>query len=260
MVELVPWGIGFFDAQFGGLPRGRAALITGRSGSGKTAAAIQFILQGLQNDERVVVVLSAGADEFKRAASQFNPHIEAEIARGHLRIFPMQEADGNSSDTLSLQTIPDLIASAGATRAVVDSVLPWVCPPPTDETESFLMGIASHFEQSGATTLLTMRKPASAASRELRRSIERGAPVSITLTVEGHNEKRIWEVGKYEGREAGRTVEFAIEPGIGLVRKASASEVAALRPGRDTKPAESLADVLLPPRRMPMPDLGESAG
>jgi len=43
-----PTGIaGFDDITGGGLPRGRSTLLVGRSGTGKTVLALQFLVHGL---------------------------------------------------------------------------------------------------------------------------------------------------------------------------------------------------------------------
>src|SRR5262245_27120417 len=54
-IEKLPTGIPGFDAiAMGGLPKGRATLITGTAGSGKTIFATQFLVEGIARGENVV--------------------------------------------------------------------------------------------------------------------------------------------------------------------------------------------------------------
>jgi len=54
-LEKLATGIPGFDAiAMGGLPRGRATLITGTAGSGKTIFATQFLVAGVEAGESVV--------------------------------------------------------------------------------------------------------------------------------------------------------------------------------------------------------------
>ena len=64
---LVATGIaGFDDVLAGGLPTNRIYLIEGNPGSGKTTLALQFLLNGVQNGERVLyITLSETAEELR---------------------------------------------------------------------------------------------------------------------------------------------------------------------------------------------------
>ena len=265
MQRFTPWGIGFFDAEYGGLPTGRTAMLTGRSGSGKTTAIVQFILQGLQSGESALVLTAKNPDEFKRSALPFGSGMDSFLARGQLRLVGPDAAPSEGTAETAAARVEKLLAqisASGASHIAVDTLLPWVCPPPTENTESFLINIAPRIEKSGATVLLALPSPASPASRLLRRTIERGTPVSVTLTREGQNGRRFWEVCKYESHAIGQTVEFAVQPGMGIVRMASANpETSPQHPSpAAAQTAHGISEILLPSRRFPMPGLGESAG
>jgi circadian clock protein KaiC len=262
MYHFVPWGVGFFDVEFGGVPQGRTTLLSGRSGSGKTLAVTQFILQGLQNGESVIAILSGTADSFKFHAAQFGVQVEAALARGQMCLIAEDELPaGVGGCARPFEPLLEKIVSHRASRVVIDSILPWVCPPPQGEADSFLMNIAPRLEKTGATSLITLRSPASASARHLRRTIERATPLSVVLTHEGRNGRRLWEVGKYEKHKVGETIEFALEPGLGLIRVVTSDHLVESQPRASAQgTVHGLADVLLAPRRFPLPGLGETAG
>lgn len=59
---------GFDEILHGGLPRGHLYLIEGNPGTGKTTLAIQFLLEGIRNNERVLyVTLSESERELQEA-------------------------------------------------------------------------------------------------------------------------------------------------------------------------------------------------
>jgi circadian clock protein KaiC len=67
--SLVCTGVpGFDEILYGGLPRGHLYLIEGNPGTGKTTLALQFLLEGIRNHERVLyVTLSESELELKEA-------------------------------------------------------------------------------------------------------------------------------------------------------------------------------------------------
>ena len=52
MVTKTLTGVPFFDEHYGGIYRGRSMLACGRIASGKTVLGLQFIRQGLKQNER----------------------------------------------------------------------------------------------------------------------------------------------------------------------------------------------------------------
>src|ERR1700748_1106155 len=67
--DLLNTGVpGFDEILHGGLPKGHLYLIEGNPGTGKTTLAMQFLLAGIQNDERVLyVTLSESEEELQEA-------------------------------------------------------------------------------------------------------------------------------------------------------------------------------------------------
>jgi circadian clock protein KaiC len=68
--DRIPSGIqGFDDILRGGLPRGCLYLIQGDPGSGKTTLALQFLLEGIRQNEKVLyITLSESKDEMFKVA------------------------------------------------------------------------------------------------------------------------------------------------------------------------------------------------
>jgi circadian clock protein KaiC len=67
--EILHTGVsGFDEILHGGLPRGHLYLVEGNPGTGKTTLALQFLLEGLQNGERVLyITLSESEQELQEA-------------------------------------------------------------------------------------------------------------------------------------------------------------------------------------------------
>lgn len=79
MMAKVATGIrGFEDISFGGLPRGRATLVSGSSGSGKTIFSCQFLAEGiLQFDEPgVFVTFEENVEDLKKNVQSFGWDIQ----------------------------------------------------------------------------------------------------------------------------------------------------------------------------------------
>ena len=69
---------GFDDISFGGLPKGRATLISGSSGSGKTIFATQFLYEGVVqfNEPGVFITFEENTNDLKRNVQSFGWDIE----------------------------------------------------------------------------------------------------------------------------------------------------------------------------------------
>ncbi len=131
----------------GGLPRGRAILLTGLSGTGKTVLATQFLCNGAtrHNEPGILVTLEQNTRHFKEDMKNFNLDIEkleaegkliiidASLSRfnvGELASLPKPRHDRSfsltSMDLIESKEIVDIILEVaekiGAKRIVIDSL------------------------------------------------------------------------------------------------------------------------------------------
>lgn len=81
-IEKLATGIDGFDlVANGGVPRGRATLVAGTAGSGKTVFAMQFLLQGIARGENgVFVTFEESPEDLRRNVLGFGWHIAASEA------------------------------------------------------------------------------------------------------------------------------------------------------------------------------------
>lgn len=244
MPDLEAWGVGYFDAEYGGLPRGRSVLVTGRHGSGKSTAALQFAHAGLTRGQRVAIIADAPFTSYEAGASRLGLSLDAATRAGQCVFLDARTCPAiDGSTRIATGQARMLLDRHAPQRVVIDTLLPWVCPPdPRGDT-----ALAETLDElcCGATALVTLPSPASTAARALRRSIERLVQTSVTITIEGRNATRWWEVSKVEGRSAGAVLRCLVQPGLGFVRDTTPAEqearqdVAAISDARRASATES---------------------
>ena len=121
----------------GGFPEGKSYLITGGSGAGKSIFCIQFVLQGLNDGEKVVYVAvdEKPADIVEEAASlgwDLTKHIERKtlLILDASPYFASRVSTGGKEREIDVQkTVGDLgnyVKRMGATRVVIDPVVPLI--------------------------------------------------------------------------------------------------------------------------------------
>ena len=88
-MERIPTGIwGLDDILNGGLPQGHLYLVEGDPGTGKTTLALQFLLAGIEQGERVIyVTLSESRKELEQVARSHGWSTDS------LQIYEMAPAD-----------------------------------------------------------------------------------------------------------------------------------------------------------------------
>ncbi len=129
-VEKTPSGIAGFDQiTGGGLPKGRATLVCGGPGSGKTIFAVEFLVRGAQRGEPgVFVAFEESAADLTRNVASLGFDLEQLQKEGllavdyvHLDPSEIEEAGGYSLDGLFVR-LEHAIKSVGATRVAVDTL------------------------------------------------------------------------------------------------------------------------------------------
>src|SRR5215217_184352 len=120
--KLISTGIkGLDEMMGGGTLTGNTLLVAGPSGSGKTTAAIQFIAEGVkQNDAGVIAIFEETTQKYLDQAKGFGVNLEKIAQQGKLEIVYIRPLDLSVDETLyAIQAAVDRV---GATRVVIDSI------------------------------------------------------------------------------------------------------------------------------------------
>jgi circadian clock protein KaiC len=149
----------------GGIPFGDALLITGPSGTGKSALATQFIAAGAATGEAgVIAVFEEHPQEYLRRAETFGLDLEALERQGTLEIIYIRPLDLSPDETL--HEIREAVRRVGAQRVVIDSISGFelaLAPNFREDFRESFYRLVGALTGTGVTVLLTMEIPQSEA-------------------------------------------------------------------------------------------------
>jgi circadian clock protein KaiC len=130
-LEKAPTGItGLDEVTVGGLPRGRATLICGSAGCGKTMLAVEFLVNGVREygEPGVFVAFEETKDELVVNAASLDFNLDKLVRQGklaidHVHIDPNEIAETGEYDLEGLFIrLKYAIESVGAKRVVLDTI------------------------------------------------------------------------------------------------------------------------------------------
>ena len=131
-VARTPTGIsGFAEVSLGGLPMGRATLVTGTTGTGKTLFALEFLARGVQefDESGVFVTFEESPEDLRRNAASFGFAIEQWEADGKWAFVDLSATLIDEAVVVGSYDFGALIARVehavrhvGATRVAIDSL------------------------------------------------------------------------------------------------------------------------------------------
>lgn len=121
---------GFDDISHGGLPIGRATLVSGTSGTGKTLFAVQFLYNGITcfDEAGVFVTFEESPEDIVKNACSFGWDLQSLIDNGKLFILDAspdpegQDVVGNFDLSALIERIQYAIRKYKARRVSIDSV------------------------------------------------------------------------------------------------------------------------------------------
>ncbi|MCD6372449.1 MAG: AAA family ATPase [Thermococcus sp.] len=119
---------GFDELIEGGLIPGKAYLVTGPPGSGKTTFAMQFLVEGARNGERVAYIsLVHKPEEVLKDFERFDPRVKYYVTSGNLILYDLgKELWGSTAKPPQWSSvmirIKDLAREANISRLVIDSL------------------------------------------------------------------------------------------------------------------------------------------
>lgn len=116
-------GIAELDEMMGGgVLEGDSLLVTGPTGTGKSALATQFIADGLRRGEPgIIVIFEERPQGYVARARSFGLNLKSPQEKGKLEILYLRPLDLSVDETL--QEILDAVERVGAKRLVIDSLV-----------------------------------------------------------------------------------------------------------------------------------------
>ena len=233
MIDKTRLGIPLFDDRYGGIYRRRSALCIGRHGSGKTLAAIHFVMQSVKEGERGLILSAWRAHDLAIVAQQMGFPLSEAVDKGQItlleyaNIMPTPEFEKNLTlPPGSFMEFQEIVESNSFHRVAIDTVLPWVAIPQKDKLAKHVYSFIQAIERMGVTTLLTLPKPVSPLAFTLKNRIEEQVPIVFTLDVDA-DDKHSLLVNKYLGENnLPPPVPFVIAPGAGILRAQKSSHSA----------------------------------
>jgi KaiC domain protein len=141
----------------GGLPEGHIVLLMGSFGTGKTTLALQFLMEGLRNDENCIFIsLEEDKDSVLKNSDSFGWDLSEPIAEKKLGLFKLEPSDAKTTITRIRSELPKFVKSFGAKRVVIDSVsLLNMMFPDDSERRANLFNLCQLLRSTGATSILT---------------------------------------------------------------------------------------------------------
>lgn len=230
-VARTPTGIsGFAEVSMGGLPTGRATLVTGTTGSGKTLFALEFLARGVQefSESGVFVTFEESPEDLRRNAASFGFTIEQWEADGKwafvdLSATMIEEAVivGSYDFGALIARVEAAVRRVGATRVVIDSLgAVFLRFPEHAIVRQEVFRLVNDLERLQVTAVVTAERVAE-YNGVSRYGVEEFAVDNVIVlrhTVQGERRRRTVEIVKIRGGTH-RTGEwlFTVDPAEGMV-------------------------------------------
>lgn len=141
----------------GGIPENHMILVMGTFGTGKTTFGLQFLLEGLRNEEPCMFIsLEEDKDSILKNAASFGWDLSQAIESKKLGLFKLEPSDAKTTVTRIKSELPKFIKSFGAKRVVLDSVsLLNMLFTDDNERRANLFNLCQLMRSTGATAVLT---------------------------------------------------------------------------------------------------------
>jgi circadian clock protein KaiC len=211
-VEKTPSGItGFDQITGGGLPRGRATLICGAPGSGKTIFAIEFLVRGAElGDPGVFLAFEESAEDLGRNVASLGfdlQRLQAEkkltVDYVHLDPNEIEEAGGYSLDGLFVR-LGHAIDSVGAKRVAIDTLeVLFQTLKDTSTLRSEIQRLFRFLKERGVTAVVTAEAGVHTLTRQGLEEYVSDCVVWLGQTVFDQSATRFMRIVKYRGSDHG---------------------------------------------------------
>jgi KaiC/GvpD/RAD55 family RecA-like ATPase/CheY-like chemotaxis protein len=229
-------GIAPIDDRLGGLVRGRAHLLTGTTGSGKTALCLTFVGAALSEGESAAILTQDDPQDLIAQAADLGIDLRRAAATGRFAMLRYQRdfvprLGRTLSPALALDELARLMGPGMPSRFAVDSITPFL-----DGDTAAGGGVAAFtefLERSRATTLVTYRGDLRDHYDRRLDPLMRHCAAVLYLSAYGQGIGRMDVVKVRRPLSSDATTFFAIRRGRGVVALADgADEPAGAEPFR----------------------------
>lgn len=232
MIEKIDSGIeGFNKLLYGGFPQGRAYLISGEPGTGKTIFSLQYLLAGIKLGEKCIYIsIDEKPEHIILDAEALGWNLKPLLENGQLQIIDVTTYFGssknNEKEALNVNKVVDdiihYVKESGAKRLAIDPIAPLIFSEKEfpNVVEYIRRLIFTIEDNSGCTTLLTSYVPVGSEKVSSIGIEEFAASGIIMLKLVKVNNKRIRTIGvrKMRGSRIDLTeYSFEILPERGVV-------------------------------------------
>jgi KaiC/GvpD/RAD55 family RecA-like ATPase len=218
--DLIQSGIPPIDSQLDGLMPGRTYVLSGAPGTGKSVAALQFLMAGIKAGQRAAILTQDDPQDLLSQGEFLDIDIAGEVEAGRLVLlrftldFARRFARATSPE-VAFNELRSLLAPETPTRFVVDSVVPFV--DAGGSSDSSAVAMLQLLDELGATSLVTYPGDlAGVYDRRLDPLSQRAAAI-FHLSADRLRQRQI-EIRKVRYRVPSvAPIAYRIEPGQGLV-------------------------------------------
>ena len=218
--DLIQSGIAPIDTQLDGLMPARTYVLSGAPGTGKSVAALQFLMAGIKAGQRAAILTQDDPQDLLSQGEFLNVDVAAEVEAGRLILlrftldFTRRFSRATSPDG-AFAELRSLLAPESPTRFVIDSVVPFIDAGGSSDSSAIAM--LQLLDELGATSLVTYPGDlAGVYDRRLDSLIQRAAGI-FHLSADRQRQRQI-EIRKVRYRVPSvAPITYRIEPGHGLV-------------------------------------------
>ena len=201
---------GFDDISHGGLPLGRATLVSGTSGTGKTLFSIQFLYNGILSFDEpgVFVTFEESPSDIIKNAHSFGWNLQKLIDEGKLFILDAspdpegQEVIGNFDLSALIERLQYAINKYKAKRVSIDSITAvFQQYEATSVVRREIFRLVARLKQIGVTTIITterVQEYGPIASFGVEEFVADNVAV-VRNVLEGERRRRTMEILKLRG-------------------------------------------------------------
>ena len=238
-----PSGLPAVDRQWGGFTPGRAYLLVGRAGAGRSALALQAARAAIDEGLRCLVISPRPPDALVEVGRDVGLDLAAAHGAGTLRLLRIpsaQDLAARGPDGLAdaYRDLARLVGSDRPARVVVEDFTPLVQFDTFERFHDAFSGLVDAVRDLGTTLVIGLGDPANDASRQLLNVVEGLVDGTIRLGAGGDLVLGTPAAPEYPSSDGGLADAMPAAPSPDLAVPASTPPSAPPAPEMGSAPAE----------------------